>query len=434
MKKFYYGLIASMTAFMFFSGCSHSEESVTRPDDSEKEHSSDAKDISSSSVNNEELSSSGKDASADDLATLGEFMDERDGQYYRTVILGEQTWMAQNLNYDGGEWRCPSGSQESDESCKKYGKLYYYSGLNYSDLSSLCPSGWYVPNSSDWGKLLTYVDENNGKEGVGKSLKASEGWFQEGYKQIDESTHHERVAVAAGDNRFGFYALPAGSCWQGGTVCYTNDETRFWSVDDYSACGIKLSFDSDSVMYDEDAVYGYITLRCIKKVDLGDFKEVDLGDCDKTNDGEMKYGSTGYICDGGKWRNATNLEMDLDVIGKCNASNEYSNSRGKYGEYRCMADGWHEIIYGGYVGESCSDDGKMLEDDRSGDYDICEDGVWQYSKSSKDDIRFTPCDKYGAVTTSGEYSYLCGEDSQYGYYEGNVWLLCFDDPSLGYCS
>ena len=56
-----------------------------------------------------------------------EFTDERDGQVYRAVVIGEQTWMAQNLSYNpyGGILydRCPK-AMSPDSSCGKYGIFY----------------------------------------------------------------------------------------------------------------------------------------------------------------------------------------------------------------------------------------------------------------------------------------------------------------------
>ena len=72
----------------------------------------------------------------------------------------------------------------------------------------------------------------------------------------------DRIAVAAGEDAFGFSALPAGSCWEGS--CYSDDETRFW-VDDGSA--YKIAFDDDGMEMDEAVEYFTdvdLSVRCVK--------------------------------------------------------------------------------------------------------------------------------------------------------------------------
>jgi uncharacterized protein (TIGR02145 family) len=119
----------------------------------------------------------------------GTFTDDRDGQKYKTVKIGTQTWMVQNLNYKSKSWSSCYDNNETN--CKKYGRLY-----DWETAKNVCPIGWKLPDTSDWKKLVTAV---GGKETMGKKLKATNGWNDD-----------EDGKNGNGTNDFGFSALPGG--------------------------------------------------------------------------------------------------------------------------------------------------------------------------------------------------------------------------------
>ncbi len=182
----------------------------------------------------------------------GTMIDSRDGQTYKTVVIGTQTWMAENLNYSTTASWCPL---QKSSYCEKYGRLYYYDDVT----STLCPDGWHLPSLSEWQTLLEYVDEHNGSEGIGKSLKSTMNWMEEG--DMSET----RVAVATGKDSFGFSAQPAGSCWWGSPwKCYSDDETRIWTREGRA---YKITFDSDMIVLDDEIDKDNnvrISVRCLK--------------------------------------------------------------------------------------------------------------------------------------------------------------------------
>jgi len=116
--------------------------------------------------------------------SYGTLMDARDSQIYRTVKIGTQTWMAQNLNYNISNTSfCYN---DSASNCQQYGRLYS------SAISgpSKCPNGWQVPSDSDWNILLSFV----GSTAPVVGLKSTVGWD----------------SVGNGVDSFGFRGLPGG--------------------------------------------------------------------------------------------------------------------------------------------------------------------------------------------------------------------------------
>jgi uncharacterized protein (TIGR02145 family) len=84
---------------------------------------------------------------------------------YKTVKIGNLTWMAENLNYNVSGSKC-YGDQESN--CNTYGRLY-----KQSTAAGVCPKGWHLPSNYEWTYLTTNV---GGSSTAGTKLKATSGW------------------------------------------------------------------------------------------------------------------------------------------------------------------------------------------------------------------------------------------------------------------
>jgi len=111
------------------------------------------------------------------------FTDKRDAKKYRTVKIGNQLWMAENLSYKTDNSWC----YDNDESdCKKYGRLYTWDAAK-----NACPAGWRLPTCKEWDELITTV---GGSSAAGKKLKTISGWNDNGN----------------GTDDYGFSALPGG--------------------------------------------------------------------------------------------------------------------------------------------------------------------------------------------------------------------------------
>ncbi len=178
-----------------------SSSSVTpKSNDSETSVSSSSTKSSSSSVESSSSSRIGCKTETEDNCEYGELLDDRDGQTYKTVKIGDQWWMAENLNY---AYLQPTEELDSSsfcyndsaEYCERYGRLYIWSAAmdsaavfsadgaecGYKSICSstcpvrgVCPKGWHLPSIDEWDDMVAYV---GGDHYAGRMLKTTTEWF-----------------------------------------------------------------------------------------------------------------------------------------------------------------------------------------------------------------------------------------------------------------
>lgn len=115
----------------------------------------------------------------------GTFTDSRDGKVYKTVKIGTQTWMAENLNYNTPDSWC--------NQCSIYGRLYTYDAALIA-----CPSGWHLPSDAEWTALTDYLD---GESVAGSKLKSKRGWQDVSFSGNITATNSSGFTALSGGKR-----------------------------------------------------------------------------------------------------------------------------------------------------------------------------------------------------------------------------------------
>ena len=144
--------------------------------------------------------------------TYGTFTDARDGQVYKTVKIGNQVWMAENLRYKA------DGSRRSYEKTfteEEYGRLY-----TWEQAMKACPKGWHLPSDEEWKELELHlgmseeeVNKMYWRGDIASKLKSTSGWL------CDSRNGN-------GDNSSGFNLIPTYDSTHRSRLA---DETRLWT-------------------------------------------------------------------------------------------------------------------------------------------------------------------------------------------------------------
>ena len=168
------------------------------------------------------------------------WVDDRDEKIYKTVKIGKQIWMAQNLNYKTINSYCYNDDQSN---CLKYGRLYKWEAA-----LDACPLDWHLPKKEDFEKLFHFV---GGKTIAGGKLKSASGWNETGN----------------GTDDFFFSASPAGDRRNDGSYDGEGEYAAFWTSTEASggnAYYIDLNYNNDLVNRTSVNKHHGFSVRCIK--------------------------------------------------------------------------------------------------------------------------------------------------------------------------
>ena len=176
------------------------------------------------------------------------------GQSYNTVMIGDQCWMAENLNYETtNSWWYDNSSANGDI----YGRLYTWDAA-----SSACPSGWHLPTDDEWKTMEMYL-------GMSPSQADATGWrgTDEGGKLKETGTAHWNSPNTGATNSSGFTALPGGNRRSSGSFDNFGYYGAWWSSSEYSgsyAWYRFLSYNLDQVNRDNWNKTDGFSVRCLK--------------------------------------------------------------------------------------------------------------------------------------------------------------------------
>lgn len=216
--------------------------------------------------------------------SYGAFLDSRDGKEYKTIKIGSQTWLAENLAYlpkvspgKAGENTGPNvgknphyyvygynGTNVNDAMAnpnyKKHGVLY-----NWSAAIEAVPEGWHIPSSAEWNQLASFIGSEKNEltkisdrtwGTIGRHLKAANDWLPvSGYTRGDAL------------DSYGLGMLPSGTKSSSGSFDDLNKRGAWWSSTsrDYTtAWGMEMTVFDDYLVQDKEWMSKGLSIRCLK--------------------------------------------------------------------------------------------------------------------------------------------------------------------------
>lgn len=173
-------------------------------------------------------------------------IDSRDGIVYKTVVINNQEWMAENLKYkpiSGNFW----AYDDDTSNIATYGYLY-----DWALACTSCPSGWRLPNNDDWETYYNYI---GGNEKAGGKMK-------------EIGTSHWLSPNTSATNEAGFNGLPGGFRNHYDEFKYQGFFGYFWSISEFdnNLAYTKILYYNNAEIGGEkiEKTYGN-SVRCIKE-------------------------------------------------------------------------------------------------------------------------------------------------------------------------
>jgi len=213
--------------------------------------------------------------------TLDSLVDPRDGQAYGVITIGDQTLMAENLNYGIEDSWCYG---DNTANCDQYGRLY-----TWESALMACPEGWRLPTDEDWesfsaqlAKIYKSKKNQYGYRGLAKALKSNSGW------RLNYN----------GNDRFSFTALPAGTRYSSGKFLNQGRYTSWWSATEEAgifAWERYIDFNDNTFFRNASRKLTGNSVRCFKGEPTGDHPTLRLRLISEIPDGTLKDNRDGQV-------------------------------------------------------------------------------------------------------------------------------------------
>ncbi len=188
-----------------------------------------------------------------------------EGQEYKTVMIGSQCWLRENLNIGVMIESCDDMTNtgaiekycydDDPANCEKYGGLYQWdAAMRYRTIPGsrgICPPGFHIPTDQEWQALRDFLGDDPANK-----LKTTTQW---------ETPH------SAATDKSGFSALPGG--YRGGACAlfYVGGaEGRWWTSTEHSLNGAwRRSIYSDNTSMPPNPNFKYygLSVRCVRSID-----------------------------------------------------------------------------------------------------------------------------------------------------------------------
>jgi len=172
------------------------------------------------------------------VTSIDSLEDSRDGKVYKTVGLGSQRWMTENLNYQDTTKSAIlknsifTGIDNDDYDTARYGTLYNWNAAmnttgSWADsalrkpVQGICPEGYHIPSSAEWDSLIVFVNKYRETSSEATSLKAIswEGWYPPDDKKLE------------GSDEFLFHLVASGLVGKDSRYVYSHKQAYLWTSD-----------------------------------------------------------------------------------------------------------------------------------------------------------------------------------------------------------
>jgi uncharacterized protein (TIGR02145 family) len=199
---------------------------------------------------------------------------DNEGNSYKTIGIGTQTWMAENLKTtkyndgtaipnvtDGNTWfsantgaQCTYKNTTNADTISNFGRLYNWHAVN---TGKICPIGWHVPSKEEWSTLNGYLTNAYGSS-PGEPMASTMAWAS------------STVGIGRSlfsNNKSGFTALPGGLRGISGTFSGIGQQGYWWNSsesDEYKADNSWLSYDKSLLGTGSDIKQDGLSVRCLK--------------------------------------------------------------------------------------------------------------------------------------------------------------------------